>query len=465
MSSVDSAIAHARDHHSAALDDLQTLVRIPSISTLSEHQGDMRRAAEWIGDQLRANGFENVDLLPTPKHPVVVGESLKAGAHAPTLLVYGHYDVQPVDPLDLWVSDPFGAEIRGENLYARGASDMKGQLVGLLKAIEALTRTGALPVNMRFLVEGEEEIGSPNLEAFMRQHKDRLACDLCLNVDSGILAADTPSITYALRGLSYLEIRLQGPATDLHSGMFGGAVPNPALVLCQLIAGLMGPLGKVSLPGFYDSVRPLSPEERDDLGRIPTPDEWWLEQSGSPALGGEEGYSATERVTARPSLDVNGLLSGFTGEGSKTVLPAKAMAKVSMRLVPDQTPEDVRRTMMAYLEANVPPGIRWELVEHSSCKPAIVERDSAAVQTASRALQTVWGRAPLFGRQGGSIPVVALLQDLLGAEVLMLGFGLADDNLHAPNEKQHLPTFYRGIETYIRFLSEYAGESAGSGLR
>ena len=455
MTTVDAAIAYAREHQKQALEDLKALVRIPSISTLSEHQADMRRAAEWIAAQLKALGFERVDILPTPKHPVLLAEWMKAGPKAPTLLIYGHYDVQPVDPIDLWTSDPFEPTQRGENLYARGASDMKGQLVALLKALEAMRRTSGLPVNVKFLLEGEEEIGSPNLEAFMRAHKDRLACDLCLNVDSGILAADAPSISYGLRGLIYFEIRLQGPATDLHSGTFGGAIDNPATVLCQLIGGMKDRKGRITLPGFYDHVRKLSKDERDELARLPTPEQWWLKQTGSPALGGEEGYTATERAVARPTLDVNGLLGGFTGEGSKTVLPAKAMAKVSMRLVPDQTPEDVRRGLLAYLQANVPAGISFELLEHSACNPAMVERESAAVRAASRALQAVWGKEPLFTRQGGSVPVVALLQDLLDVKVLMLGFGLADDNLHAPNEKQHIPTFHRGTEAFIRFLAEY----------
>jgi acetylornithine deacetylase/succinyl-diaminopimelate desuccinylase-like protein len=455
MSSADAAIAYAREHQKESLEDLKSLVRIPSISTLSENKEDMRRAAEWIAGQLRSFGFEAVDLVPTAKHPVVVGEWLKAGVDAPTLLVYGHYDVQPVDPIELWKSDPFDPQVRGENLYARGASDMKGQIVGLLKAVESLARTTGLPVNLKYMIEGEEEIGSPSLEAFLRQHRDRLACDLCLNADSGILDADTPSISYALRGLIYFEIRLQGPATDLHSGMFGNAVPNPGMVLCQLVGDMMDRDGRVTLPGFYDRVRELSQDERDELARVPTPDSWWLKQTGSPALGGESGYTTTERVTARPSCDVNGLLCGFTGEGSKTVLPAKAMAKVSLRLVPDQTPDDVRKGLQTYLKQRVPAGITWEVQEHSACSPAIVERGSSAVRTASEALQAVWGKAPLFTRQGGSVPVVAMLQDLLGIKVLMLGFGLADDNLHAPNEKQHIPTFYRGIETFIRFLSNY----------
>lgn len=457
MPSPAAALAYARDHEQAALDDLKALLRIPSISTLSERKDDMLRAAHWVADRLRTLGFEQVQVMPTARHPVVAGEWMQAGPGAPTLLVYGHYDVQPTDPLDLWTSDPFEPTLRGDDLFARGASDMKGQLVVHLRAIEALLRTGGLPVNMRFLIEGEEEIGSPSLEAFLRQHAGRFACDLCLNADSGILAPDTPALTYALRGLSYFELRVRGPASDLHSGSFGGAVENPAFALCRAIAGMRDAQNRVTLPGFYDAVRPLSDEERRDLAQLPTDDRWWLEQTGAPALAGEEGYTATERATARPTLEVNGLLSGFTGEGSKTVLPARAMGKISMRLVPDQTTAAVRASLEAYLRLAMPPGVTWEIEELASGRPAMVERDSRAVQAASRAMQAVWGRRPLLTRSGGSVPVVGLIQEILGADSLMLGFGLPDDNLHAPNEKQHLPNIYRGIETSIRFLCEFAG--------
>ncbi len=393
--------------------------------------------------------------MPSAGHPVVVGEWLKAGATKPTLLYYGHYDVQPTDPIDLWKTDPFDLQVRGDNAYGRGASDMKGQMVGFLKAIESITRNGTLPVNLKFLAEGEEEIGSPHLAAFIRQHENLFRADLCLNGDSSIYSPDQPSITYALRGLLYLELRLQGPSADLHSGTFGGAVDNPANALCQLIAGMRGADGRVTLPGFYDRVRELSPEERADLARVSEPDSWWLGQTGAQALHGEHGYTATERATARPTLDVNGLLSGFTGEGSKTVLPSRAMAKISMRLVSDQEPQEIRDSFEAYVKSHLPPTVTWELLEHSRCLPAIVERDSPAVRAASRSMQAVWGKAPVFTRQGGSIAIVGEIQEILGVDTLLVGFGLPDDNLHAPNEKQHLPTFYRGIETYIRFLFDY----------
>lgn len=333
---------------------------------------------------------------------------------------------------------------------------MKGQVVAHLKAVESLVRTEGLPVNLKYMVEGEEEIGSPSLAAFIEQHKEMLACDLCLNADSGILDPDTPSITYALRGLAYFEIRLQGPAGDLHSGMFGGAVDNPANVLAELIAGMRDENRRITLPGFYNDVRPLSEEERTDLAQLPQPDEWWQRQTGTSALDGEAGFTATERATARPTLDVNGLLSGFTGEGSKTVIPAQAMAKISMRLVPDQRVEKVRRSLQGYLEANAPPTVSWEIEDLTGNDPAVVERDSEGIRAASRSLELVWSRRPLLTREGGSVPVVGMLQESLGVDSLMLGFGMPDDNIHAPNEKLHLPNFRRGIETYIHFMFEIA---------
>jgi acetylornithine deacetylase/succinyl-diaminopimelate desuccinylase-like protein len=454
MDDLESGLAYARDHQKDFLEDFISFLRIHSISTLPEHKEDMHRAADWVAKQLESNGFESVAVMPTGGHSVVYGEWMKAGEDAPTILFYGHYDVQPPDPLDLWLSDPFEPQVREDDLFARGASDMKGQIVAHLKAVESLLSTSRLPINLKYLIEGEEEIGSPNLGAFITKNENLLSCDLCLNGDSNILAPDKPAITFALRGLAYFEIRLQGAAGDLHSGTFGGAVDNPAIVLCKLIAGMRDEHGRINLPGFYDHVRPLTERERSEMASMP--DEWWMEQSGASVLFGEQGFTTTERATARPTLDVNGMISGFTGEGSKTVLPAQAMAKISMRLVPDQRPEGIKEGLKAYLEANAPPTVTWELEDMASCPPAIVERDSDAVHAASRALEAVWGVKPVFNRQGGTVPVVGLVQELLGVDSLMLGFGLPDDNLHAPNEKLHLPNFWRGIETYIRFMFEIA---------
>ena len=452
----ETALTYASEHQADFLEDLKAFLRIPSISTLPENDSDVAQAAEWVAEQLKSLNFDSVAVMPTAGHPVVFGQSMQAGPQAPTILVYGHYDVQPVDPLEQWSSDPFDPEVRGDDLFARGASDMKGQLAAHLKAVEALVRTQELPVNLKYLVEGEEEIGSPNLESFIEQNKALLACDFCLNTDSGIFDPDTPSITYALRGLVYFDIRLQGPAGDLHSGTFGGAVDNPAIVLAELIAGMRDEDKRITLPGFYDDVRPLSEEARADLAQLPQPDEWWQQQTGASALDGEAGYTATERATARPTLDVNGLLSGFTGEGSKTVLPARAMAKISMRLVPDQRVDKVHKSLQDYLEAKAPPTISWEIEALTGNNPAVVERDSEGMRAASRALELVWGRRPLLTRDGGSVPVVGMLQESLGVDSLMLGFGMPDDNIHAPNEKLHLPNFRRGIETYIHFMCEIA---------
>jgi len=453
----EAALQYARQRQPDSLADLQDLVRIPSVSTLPEHENDMQRAAEWVAGELRDLGFDKVQILPTARHPVVYGEHLRAGAGAPTVLFYGHYDVQPVDPVELWHSGPFEPTVKGDDLFGRGASDMKGQVVAHLKAVEAMIRTSGLPINLKYLIEGEEEIGSPSLDAFVSAQRQVLASDFCLNADTNILAPDVPAITYALRGLAYFELRVQGPAGDLHSGTFGGAVDNPAMVLCQVIGGMRDGKGRITLPGYYDKVRPLSAEERAELGRLPQDEGWWQKATGVRALFGEDGYTSTERASARPTLEVNGLLSGFTGKGSKTVLPARAMAKISMRLVADQTPQEVRQSLEKYLSQAMPATVTWELEDLAGCTPAIVSRDSRAVRAAAQALEKVWGTRPLFSRQGGSVPVVSLIQDRLGLETVLLGFGLPDDNLHAPNEKQHLPNFYRGIEAYIWFSHLVAG--------
>jgi acetylornithine deacetylase/succinyl-diaminopimelate desuccinylase-like protein len=453
MPDLEAALVYAKDHQTDFLEEFTSLLCIPSISTLPDHKEDMHQAADWIANRLQSSGFDSVAVMPTAGHPVVYGEWMKAGKDAPTILFYGHYDVQPPDPLELWISEPFEPEVRGEDLFARGASDMKGQIVAHLKAVEALLTTSSLPVNLKYLIEGEEEIGSPNLGSFISDKKNLLSCDLCLNGDSSILAPDVPAISISLRGLVYFEIRIQGAAGDLHSGTFGGAVDNPAIVLSKLIAGMRDDHGRITLPGFYDHVRSLSDTERAEM--VSMPDEWWMEQSGASVLFGEEGYSPTERATVRPTLDVNGMISGFTGEGSKTVLPAQAMAKISMRLVPDQRPEMIKNSLEEYLNTYAPPTVTWELEAMASSPPAIVERDSSAVDTASRALEAVWGVKPVFQRQGGTVPVVGLVQELLGVDSLLLGFGLPDDNLHAPNEKMHLPNFRRGIDTYIHFMCEF----------
>jgi acetylornithine deacetylase/succinyl-diaminopimelate desuccinylase-like protein len=450
MPDISKAITYATDHNEQALENFKDLLKIPSISTLPEHEDDIKRAANWIAEQLRSLWFESVSILPTNRHPVVYGELKTAGPEAPTILFYGHYDVQPVDPLDEWESDPFDPQVRGENIYARGASDMKGQIVAHLEAMRAILETGEMPINIKYMIEGEEEIGSPSLKAFMQAEQERLTCDFCLNADSGILAEDQPALTVALRGLAYFELRLQGQRADLHSGMFGGAVDNPGMVLSKLLAGMKDDQGRIMLPGFYDDVRPLTEKERALMPELS--DEWWLERAGAKKLLTESGYKATESARARPTLDVNGILCGFTGEGSKTVLPARAMGKFSMRLVPNQTPEKTRASLEAYLEEHMPETMTYELIEHAGSPPAMIDPESPALEAAAGALQEVWGKQVVYDRQGGTVPVVALIQELLGVDSLMLGFGLPSDNIHGPNEKQHLPTFYRGIETFIHFM-------------
>ena len=447
-----AALSYAQEHKDQILDELIEFVSIPSVSTDPEKKTEMQRAAQWVANQMHSLGFENVKILPTARHPVVYGESLKAGSDKPTVLIYGHYDVQPAEPLELWGTPPFEPTQHGENLYGRGASDMKGQVVASLKAVEAYAHTGDLPINVKFIIEGEEEIGSPSLEKFLTENKDLLSCDFAINPDTGMIGADTPTITYGLRGLAYFELRVTGPEHDLHSGIFGGAVHNPAQVLCELIAGMHDENGRVTLPGYYDSVRSLDDEERAELARLPLDETFYLKQTGAPELFGETGYTAYERVGARPTLEVNGLLSGFTGEGSKTVLPAKAMAKISMRLVPDQNPDEVYQQFMRYLEENAPPTIRWELEDLNQGDAAITDCNMPGVVALSQAMEATWGKKPVYKREGGSVPVVAQMQKILGIESVLTGFGLPDDNLHAPNEKIHLPTFFNGIDTFIRYL-------------
>ncbi len=451
----EEAIEFAHQDAGSALDDLKSLLRIPSVSTLPEHKSDMNAAADWLIERLDRLGFQG-RAIDAGGPPVVYGDWLGAGADAPVVLVYGHYDVQPVDPLELWESGPFEPEVRGDDLFARGASDMKGQIVAHLKAVEALKETTGIPVNIKYLIEGEEEIGSTHLAAFIRANEDLLACSFCLNIDAGVIGPEIPAITVAIRGMAYFELRLEGPPGDLHSGTFGGAVVNPANALASLIGKMHDDRGRVTLPGFYDDVKPLSEQERSDLAALPQSEQWWSQQSGAPVLGGEQGYSATERATARPTLDVNGLLSGFTGEGGKTVLPSKAMAKISARLVSDQDPNKVHESMLAFLEKEAPAGVSWELDLLATAVASIIDRDSPEANAAMEALETVWGVPARHKREGGTVPVVGMIEEMLGVKTLMLGFGLPDDNLHAPNEKFHIPNFHRGVDTFIHFMTALA---------
>jgi acetylornithine deacetylase/succinyl-diaminopimelate desuccinylase-like protein len=446
------AIRYAEENQGKFLENLIRFTSIPSISTSPDHTADMQRAAELVSDHLKALGMAKVQVYPTAGHPVVYGEWVNGCPGCPTMLIYGHYDVQPSEPDELWLSPPFVPTVRGDNLYGRGASDMKGQVIATLSAVEAVQRSGPLPVNIKFIIEGEEEIGSPNLTPFLESHKDLLKCDFALNPDAGMIAPDIPTIVYALRGLAYFELRVYGPEHDLHSGLFGGVVHNPAQALCELVAGMHDAQGRIMLPGFYDRVRPLTEEERAGLAHLPMNEEYYRQQTGVSQTWGEAGYTPSERIGARPTLEINGMLSGFTGKGSKTVIPAHAMAKISMRLVPDQDPAEVHQQLLRYLKERAPKTIRWELTVMAGGPASISDPHHPATQALGRALEMVWGASPVLKREGGSVPVVGDMQKILNVESVLTGFGLPDDNLHAPNEKLHLPTWYKGIKALVHFI-------------
>jgi acetylornithine deacetylase/succinyl-diaminopimelate desuccinylase-like protein len=444
---------YARAHRDRSLKELQEFLSIPSVSTQDAHKADIERAATWLVGQLLAAGFLRAEVLPTPGHPVVVAEWLAAGPGAPTVLIYGHYDVQPPDPLEEWRTPPFEPTVVGDDLFARGAADDKGQLYIHVKAAQAFKETTGLPpVNLKCIFEGEEEIGSPSLEPFIRQHAGQLAADVAVISDTHILSKDQPSIVYALRGLAYVEVEVTGPDHDLHSGTYGGAVHNPLNALCSMIAKLQDPEGHIAIPGFYDKVRALSPEERAELAKVPFDREAWLQEAGVTSDWGEPDYTIVERATARPTLDVNGIWGGYIQPGAKTVLPSKASAKISMRLVPDQEPAEIAGLIQDYFAQIAPPTVQVQVRNLGGGDGAIVRRDSPAMQAAFRAYAESFGQEPVFVRIGGSIPVVATFQKVLGVETILMGFGLPDDRLHSPNEKFHLPNFYRGIDTVLRFL-------------
>lgn len=457
MTNIETALDYAQKNRDRFLEDLNEVLRIPSISMDPEYNAETMRAAEWMADHLKKLGMENIEIMPTAEdgHPVVYADYIK-NPDAPTVLIYGHYDVQPPDPLDLWTSEPFAPEVRGDLLFARGSTDMKGQVLATFHAIEAVMKSGEMPVNLKFMLEGEEEIGSKNLETFLKANADKFKADACLNPDAGMIGENMPTITYGLRGLAYMEIHVSGPKVDLHSGLYGGAVHNPAQVLAELIAKMHDDKGRIMLPGFYDKVRSLSDQEREDLKRLPNDDNVYLEETGVPALWGEEGYTSAERTSARPSLDVNGFLSGWTGPGSKTVLPAKAMAKVSCRLVADQEYKEVVEQMKRFMEANAPDTVKWEVRDLTGSPFAIADLENPGIKAMHQAMDTVWGTRPFYRREGGSIGAVALLQQICGVESVLVGMGLPSDNMHSPDEHLHLPTWYKGIDSFIHFFYNMA---------
>jgi acetylornithine deacetylase/succinyl-diaminopimelate desuccinylase-like protein len=437
------------------LNGLTSLLKIPSISTLPEHKPDIRRAAEFVANELRAMGMRGVEIIEgnQNQNPLVVAEWLEARGK-PTLLLYGHYDVQPPDPLAEWISPPFEPAVRNQNIYARGAVDDKGQTYLLLKAVEGFLKTeGRLPINVKFLIEGEEEVGGEHIEEYVATRPDRLKADAALICDTEMFAPELPTLTTGLRGLVYTEIEARGAAHDLHSGMYGGAAPNPFQALAEIMTCLKGPDGKIRIPGFYKRVKKPSRKELGAWKRLPFNEKEFLKKEvGSTALVGEKGFSVLERLWARPTLEVHGIRGGFTGEGAKTVIPAAATAKISMRLVPEMDPKEVVRQYTAYVKKLTPRGIKTTVRIISSAPASVVSTENRFIEAAAEAIDQLFKKKTVYMRSGGSIPIVGLFSKHLGIPSVMMGFGLPDDNLHAPNEKFHLPNFYRGIEAVARYF-------------
>jgi len=455
---MDRVDAYLEAHRADFEEQLKALIRIPSISAQPDHAPDTRRAAILIRDNLAAMGFRS-ELIETKRHPIVYAEWLGAPGQ-PTVLIYGHYDVQPPEPLEPWLSPPFEPTVRNGNLYARGATDDKGQMFTHIKAAEAWLKTSQkLPINVKFVIEGEEEVGGASLEAYVAEQTKRLACDYAVISDSSQFAPGQPAITYGLKGLAYFEISVQGANRDLHSGTYGGAVANPLNALATILASLKGPDGKIGIAGFYDDVKPLADWERAEFRALPFSEAEFQADLGVPALDGEAGYTTIERKWARPTCDVNGVFGGYAGPGPKTVLPCKAGAKLSFRLVPDQDPRTVERRFRDHVAKVCPAGVTYEIQTHHGAPAVLVNIDTPGVRAAVRAVEAAFGARPVFIREGGSIPVVGLIKQQLGVDTLLLGWGQNDDNLHGPNEKFSLADFHRGIKASAHLLRELATES------
>ncbi len=467
MGDMDDVVTYLEAGRERFLAELGDFLRIPSISSASAHRDDVRRCAEFTAAHLRRIGFTRAEVLPTTPdgHPVVYGEWLGAPG-APTALVYGHYDVQPVDPLDLWETPPFEPTVRDGLLFARGAVDDKGQVYMHFAAAEAyLALRGRLPVNLKVLIEGEEEIGSPHLDAFVESHHDLLAADVGVISDTPMYDADHPSLCYGLRGLTYLQVEVEGPSGDLHSGSWGGIVANPALALATILAQLKDADGRVLVPGFYDAVRPLGADERRALAALPFDAARAAADLGVPALVGEPDYTPVERLWARPTLEVNGIWGGFSGEGAKTIIPARAGAKLSCRLVPDQDPDAIADLVAAHLMRLAPPGVRVRVQKLHGGRPVLTPLEHPALQAAARAVARGFGKEPVFIREGGSIPFVATLVEQLRLPAILLGAGLPDEHTHAPNEFFHLENFYRGMHAVAYLWDELASLGLESWVR
>ncbi|RNC83322.1 MAG: dipeptidase [Balneola sp.] len=444
--------AYIETNQDRFLEELLDLLRIPSISTDSTKKEAIQKAANFLIEQLHSLELSRVELFETPGNPIVYGEHCPY-PDRPTVLVYGHYDVQPSDPDELWDTPAFEPTIKNGNIYARGASDDKGQAFTHVKAIESFVKSGnPIPVNVKFILEGEEEIGSPNLVPFLETHKELLACDMVLISDTAMFGKDQPSITYGLRGLAYMEVEVIGPNRDLHSGVYGGAVENPLNVLCEMVSKLKDENGVIQIPGFYDSVVPLTQADRDASASLPFDEEAYKKSLDIEAVHGESGYTTLERASARPTLDVNGIWGGYQGEGAKTVLPSKAGAKISMRLVPDQHPKEIARLFKEYFESIAPETVKVTVTEHHGGFASITNLDFYGLKAGAKAFEEVYEKEVLFSREGGSIPIVADFKRVLGVESILMGFGLTSNAIHSPNEHFSIEDFYRGIKTSARFF-------------
>lgn len=446
---------YIQEHKDRFLAELIDLLKIPSVSADPKCANDVRAAASFIKKELEKAGADFAEIVETEGYPVVYAEKM-IDPKLPTVLVYGHYDVQPPDPLNLWHSPPFEPVVKDGKVYARGACDDKGQMYMHVKALETLVSSGKVPCNIKMMIEGEEEVGSDNLEYFVKKYRDRLSADVILISDTSIFSNEVPSITTGLRGLSYLEVEVTGPNRDLHSGVYGGGVGNPINVLCDMIHSLLDKDNRITIPGFYDDVQELSAKEREEMAKIPFSEEHYMQKLGISGLKGEKGYTTLERVSIRPTLDVNGIWGGYTGEGAKTVLPSKAFAKISMRLVPNQSSKKITELFKKHFESIAPKSVKVEVRPHHGGEPAVTPIDSVAFQAASRAFETAWGKKPIPKREGGSIPIVALFEKELGLKSVLMGFGLDSDNIHSPNEHYGLMNFYKGIETITLFHQYFA---------
>jgi len=451
---MQSSQQYIQEHKDRFLNELLEILRIPSISADPAYAGDVRRAAEWVAQNLQAAGADHVRLEETAGHPIVYGEKM-IDANAPTVLVYGHYDVQPADPLHLWDSPPFEPVIKDGVIYGRGTCDDKGQFFMHVKAFEAMLKSGELRCNVKFMIEGEEEIGSDHLGLFVKANKELLKADVILISDTSIISNDIPSIDVGLRGLSYLEVKVQGPNKDLHSGVYGGAVANPVNILCQMIASLQDEFNRITIPGFYDDVQELSATDRAAMAQTPFDLENYQKELGIAAVHGEAGYSTLERASIRPTLDVNGIWGGYIGEGAKTVLPSLAHAKISMRLVPNQSSEKITELFTKHFLSIAPKGVQVTVTPHHGGEAYVMPTDSIAYQAASEAMEKTFGKTPVPTRGGGSIPIVALFEKELGVKSILMGFGLDSDDIHSPNEHYGLCNFYKGIETIPYFFDNY----------